>query len=114
VGLFYFEGLSLTDFVKLGKKLILLSMYTSILTLHLLAVASLCVATFSVTVFAYHRHETGFYRAMLGSFGFTLLSGVGLVAVSAHGLGRLCAMMTIASVAVLAVRWYYRRQILAL
>ena len=84
-----------------------------ILTLHILVASVMTVTMVGVFTAAYRRHETAAYQAMLASFGVTILSGIGLLFVSPTGLGRLCVMMSIFTILVVAVRAYYRKQVIS-
>lgn len=85
-----------------------------ILSLHIFIAVAMTVSTLAVYVAAYSRQETRAYRAMLVTFGITILSGAGLLAVSAAGLGRFCAVMSVFTLSVLLARAFYRNRSLAI
>ena len=82
-----------------------------ILTLHITAALIMSAALIVVFVAGVSRRATRGYYVMLGSFSATLLSGIGLIALSAGGLGRFCAMMTAFTALTIAVRSFYRRRL---
>ena len=83
-----------------------------ILSLHILVATITTISILGVFASAFRRKETKAYVAMLTSFAATALSGVALLFVSTHGLGRLCAMMSAYTVLVVVARLYYRKQLL--
>ena len=82
-----------------------------ILTSHIIVASIMSIAMVGVLRAGYHAKETAFYPAMLGSFGMTVISGTGLLFVTAGNLGRICATMSVFTLSVIAVRYYYRRQL---
>lgn len=82
-----------------------------ILTLHILVASVMSIAIVGVLGAGYRQKETTFYQTMLGSFGLTVVSGVGLLFVTAGNLGRICAMMSVFTLSVIVVRAYYRKQL---
>ena len=50
---------------------------------------------------------------MLASFAATVVSGIALLFVSAGGLGRFCAMMSMFTLMTIAAGQYYRIRVLA-
>lgn len=85
-------------------------MHTFILTLHILVALITTVSIGGVFASAFRRRETRVYSAMIISFAATAVSGVALLFVSTHGLGRFCAMMSMYTVFVVVARQYYRKQ----
>ena len=86
-------------------------MHTFILTLHILAALVMSSTIAVVFAAAVKQYETRAYRWMLGAFGTTLASGIGLLLVSPAGLGRFCVMMSAFTLSVIAVRAYYRARV---
>lgn len=82
-----------------------------ILTLHIAVALVMTIATLGVFAAGYAQRESKAYIAMLASFGVTVMSGVGLLFVSAGGLGRFCAMMSAFSLSVIVARAYYRKRL---
>jgi hypothetical protein len=85
-------------------------MHMLILSLHILVASIMTGATVGVFAAAHARRETKAYSVMLGTFGATTVSGIGLMFISAGGLGRFCAMMSVFTLSVLVARAYYRRR----
>lgn len=81
------------------------------LPLHILVASFMTISMAGVLFAAYKQVETKFYGAMLVSFAMTVVSGVSLLFVTAGTLGRICAMMSVFTASVLAVRYYYRKQL---
>jgi len=82
-----------------------------ILTSHIIVASIMSIAMVGVLRAGYRGSETALYSAMLGSFGMTVISGTGLLFVTAGSLGRICATMSVFTLSVIAVRYYYRRQL---
>ena len=88
-------------------------MFNLILITHIVIATIMTVSLLGVVAAAYGRRETKAYAAMLGSFGLTVLSGIGLLFVATGGLGRFCVMMSAFSLSVIAARAYYRTRLAA-
>lgn len=88
-----------------------MTMLMIILTAHILVASLMSVAMLVVLGAGYRQKETTFYQAMLASFALTIVSGVGLLFVTVGNLGRVCAFMSVFTLSVIAVRYYYRRQL---
>lgn len=82
-------------------------MITFILSLHVLIATVTTGSILGVFIAARAQRRTRAYLTMLVSFAATALSGVALLAISAHGLGRFCAMMSAYVVVVAFARHYY-------
>lgn len=82
-----------------------------ILTFHIFVASTMSVSTVGVLGAGYRQKETAFYQTMLTSFALTAVSGVSLLFVTAGTLGRICAMMSVFTLSVMAVRYYYLRQL---
>lgn len=82
-----------------------------ILTLHILVASVMSFAIVAVIASAHKQRETRFYQTMMGSFILTIVSGVGLLLVTAGTLGRICVMMSAFTFTVIAVRAYYRKNV---
>ena len=84
-----------------------------ILTSHIVIASIMTLATVGVFAAAYNRRETKAYLVMLASFAATVVSGIALLFVSAGGLGRFCAMMSMFTLMTIAAGQYYRVRVLA-
>lgn len=84
-----------------------------ILTSHIVIASIMTLATVGVFAAAYSRRETKAYLVMLTSFAATVVSGIALLFVSAGGLGRFCAMMSMFTLMTIAAGQYYRVRVLA-
>jgi len=81
------------------------------LTAHILVASIMSVALVGVLAAGYRQKETQLYGVMLSSFVLTVTSGIGLLFVTTGTLGRVCAMMSVFTFSVIAVRYYYRRRL---
>ena len=88
-------------------------MFNLILIAHIAVATIMTIAVLGVVAAAYNKRETKAYAAMLGSFGLTVVSGIGLLFVTAGGLGRFCVMMSAFTLSVIAARAYYRAQVIS-
>jgi hypothetical protein len=86
-------------------------MFNLILIAHITVATIMTVAVLGVVAAAHGKRETKAYAAMLGSFGLTVASGIGLLFVAAGGLGRFCVMMSAFTLSVIAARAYYRARV---
>lgn len=81
------------------------------ITLHILIAVILTVVTTGVFASAIKRNKnTLMLRVMQGSLALTALSGTALV-VTQGGLGRFCATMTVATLAVVLVARFYDQRV---
>lgn len=84
-----------------------------ILTSHIIIASIMTLASVGVLAAASSRRETKAYLVMLASFAATVVSGIALLFVSAGGLGRFCAMMSMFTLMTIAAGQYYRVRVLA-
>ena len=84
-----------------------------ILTSHIIIASIMTLASVGVLAAASSRRETKAYLVMLASFAATVVSGTALLFVSAGGLGRFCAMMSVFTLMTIVAGQYYRVRVLA-
>lgn len=84
-----------------------------ILSTHILLAIIMTFATLFVFAAGYWQTRTWAYRPMLGSFGLTAISGIGLLLAEGRGLGRFCVMMSGFALAIIIARAYYRARLVA-
>ncbi len=85
--------------------------YAGLLIAHIV-VALIMSGAMVATLYSGHRQRISrSYSTMLATFGFTVVSGVGLLIMNAAVLGHVCAMMSVFTLSVIAIRAYYRARL---